>query len=172
MKRVLDTNAGVQDSEIWCGMWNDNDGNGCGRRRGLSIGGCKVYIRNGLKLRSRRRICLDKVLQGERLAIVLRSGGLLAGMLATIVRGGVGSETEQHLRAGEAITPQQCAQQQESHERIGNGPHRKTEYNTILPDSANALSSIGPEAATVGDSNRRASTRYETFMKPIEPRTA
>jgi hypothetical protein len=100
---MLDTDAGVQDFEIRRRIRNDGDWAArCGRRYRLSMRACR-------KLRFGRRIRLDKVLQRKRLAIALRSDGLLAGMLTTTVRGGVGSETEQKLRAGEAVTPEESA---------------------------------------------------------------
>ena len=95
MKGVLDTEAGVQDFEIGRRIRDNNDRTpGCEWRNRLSIGACKVRKSRGMKLRFRRRICLHKVPQRERLAIVLRTDWLLAGMLTTSVRGSVGSETE------------------------------------------------------------------------------
>jgi hypothetical protein len=125
MREGLDTDAGVQDFEMGGRVGDGNDCSpGCGWRKRLSIGACKVRKSRGMKLRLRRRIGFDKVLQCKRLAIVLGTGGLLAGVFTTTVRGGVGSQTEKKLRAGEAVAPEQCPQQQKSQERIGNGPHR------------------------------------------------
>jgi hypothetical protein len=133
---MLDTEAGVYYFDIGRRMRDENHrSHGCSRHRRLSIGACQERIYGGLKLRFRRRVRLDKVLEGQRLAIVLRLGWLFAGMLTTIVRGRVGSETEHHLRAGEAITPHQRAQQQERQERIGNGPHGK---QIIAPGTGSA----------------------------------
>lgn len=125
MKGRLDTDAGVQDFETGRRVGDDNDcSSGCGWRKRLSIGARKVRKSRGMKLRFGRRICVYKVLQCKRLAIVLGTDRLLAGMFTTTVRGGVGSQTEQKLWAGEAVTPEQCAQQEESEERVGDGPHR------------------------------------------------
>ena len=126
MKGGLDTDTGVQEFEIGRRIRDDE---GCtlerGRRERHGIRTYKVRIRRGLKLSFGRRIGLDKVPQRKRLAIVLRSDRLLARMLTTTVRRCVGSETEQKLRAGEAVTPKQSAQQQESQDEIGDSPHRK-----------------------------------------------
>src|ERR1017187_10243667 len=107
MKGGLGTDAGVQDFEIGRRIRDDHDYSpGCDWRYCLSIRARNVRIRHGLYVRFGRRICLDKVLQRKRLALVPGSDGLLAGMLTTTVRGGVGSETEQKLRAGQAVTPE------------------------------------------------------------------
>jgi len=112
MKGNLDTDVGVQDFKLGWRMLDNDDCNGaCGRRYGLSIGDGNMRIRRGLKTRLGRRIRLDKVLQRERLTIVLRLDGHLAGRFTAIVRGSVRSKTEQNLRAGEAVTPEQCGQQ-------------------------------------------------------------
>ena len=121
MEEALDTDAGVQEFEIGRRIRDDDGGNpGRGRRYWHAIGAGKVRKSRGMKLRLGRRVGLDKMFECERLAIALRS----AGMFATSMRGGVGSETEQKLRARQAVTPKQGSQQQQSQERIGNGPHR------------------------------------------------
>ena len=126
MKGKLDSDAGVQEFEIGRRIRDDKDfTRGCGRRERHGIRTYKGRMRGGLKLHFGRRIGLDKVPQGKRLTIVLRSDRLLARMLATAVRRCVGSETEQELRAGEAVTPEQSAEQQESQDQVGDSPHRK-----------------------------------------------
>ena len=125
MKGGLDTDAGVQEFEIGRRVREDEDCTPWHRRRECrSIRSYKVRIRRGLKLHFGRRIGLDKVLECERLTTVLRTYRLLARMLTTTVRRCVGSETEQKLRAREAVTPKQSAQQQESQDEIGDSPHR------------------------------------------------
>jgi len=107
MKEGLDADAGVQNFEIGRRIRDNNDcARGCGWSWRHNIRTYKVRRRRGLELRFGRRICLDKVLQRKRLATVLRS----AGMFTTSVRSGVRGETEQKLRAGEAVTPEQGAE--------------------------------------------------------------
>ncbi len=87
MKGGLDTDAGVQEFEIGRRIRDDEDCTpGCGRREGRRIRTYKGRMRRGLKLHFGRRIGLDKVLQRERLATVLRTYRLLARMLTTTVR--------------------------------------------------------------------------------------
>ena len=87
MKGKLDTDAGVQEFEIGRRI---RDGKaftpGRGRRERRRIRTYKGRMRCGLKPHFRRRIGLDKMLQRERLATVLRSDRLLARMLTTTVR--------------------------------------------------------------------------------------
>jgi len=55
---------------------------------------------------------------------------LLAGMLAAGMGGSVRGEAEKKLRAGEAVTLEQGAQQEERHQRIGDHTHPQLRYNT------------------------------------------
>ena len=59
---------------------------GAAGARGVGSRTYKGRMRRGLKLHFGRRIGLDKVLQRERLATVLRTYRLLARMLTTTVR--------------------------------------------------------------------------------------
>ena len=115
MRGVLDPDVGIQDFEIGRRMREDN-GRSAGHRRfnGLRNNDCEMRMGGGLKLHFWHGIRFDKMLQGRRLARVLGGGRLFAGMLTATVRGCVGEETEQDLRARETVTPEQSSQQQDS----------------------------------------------------------